>query len=371
MRRRSTPAPRATSTTSGGRRAALRGRAARLLPHPPRRPPRRHQTPATSPTWTPSRRPSRTSPTSSSPPATPSRPPARVVPPTPSGRRRRRAAHGRWPGTGPAATHQVGPVDQEDHQGDGAHRRQPHREGAAARRRGPALQRADHRGDPQPGRRRRRRRLAAAAAARAGRHGRRTSSWPPTGAWRRLQHRRASAPPSGPWPADRADGQQTTARHRRQEGRRLLPLPRLRRSTPVVHRVHRRARPTRTPARSAARGRRAASRPARYDQVELVYTRFISPASSRSSQRRFVPLDDRGRRRDAAAATERRPDGRLRVRARARTRSSTACCPATPRPGSSPPCSRPPPPSYAARQRAMKSRHRQRRRADHQASAGS
>ena len=38
-------------------------------------------------------------------------------------------------GTGPASTHQVGAVDQEDHQGDGAHRRQPDLQGAAARQR--------------------------------------------------------------------------------------------------------------------------------------------------------------------------------------------------------------------------------------------
>ena len=65
----------------GGRRPALRGRAPRLVPHPPRRHPRRHQgARATSPTWTPSKGPSRASPTSSSPPATPSRPrPAAVV----------------------------------------------------------------------------------------------------------------------------------------------------------------------------------------------------------------------------------------------------------------------------------------------------
>ena len=75
------------------------------------------------------------------------------------GRRRtedRGELDGRWPGADPPAADQVGAVDQEDHQGDGAHRRQPDRQGPAAGGRGPPLQRADHRGDPQPGRRRRR-----------------------------------------------------------------------------------------------------------------------------------------------------------------------------------------------------------------------
>ncbi len=51
-------------------------------------------------------------------------------------------------------------VHEEDHAGHGAHRRQPDRQGPAAGRRRPPLQRADHRGDPQPLGRRRRRRSA-------------------------------------------------------------------------------------------------------------------------------------------------------------------------------------------------------------------
>ena len=54
-------------------------------------------------------------------------------------RRGRGLTDGRRPGAGPATPHQERPVDQEDHPGDGAHRRQPHRQGPAARpaRRGP------------------------------------------------------------------------------------------------------------------------------------------------------------------------------------------------------------------------------------------
>ena len=81
-----------------------------------------------------------------------------------------------------------------------------------------------------------------------------------------------------------------------------------------------------------------------YDQVELVYTQFLSlgtPAGRRSA--RFLPLETGGR------ATRRR--GRRRARrpttssSPARTRSSTGCCPATPRPACSPRCSTPRRPS--------------------------
>ena len=113
----------------------------------------------------------------------------------------------------------------------------------------------------------------------------------------------------------------------------------------------RRARPTRTPAGSPTRSSRRFEA-GEYDQVELVYTQFLSAGVQQVLQRRFVPLEtdvlDDG-------PTRRRPVGRLRVRARARTRSSTACCPATPRPASSPPCSRARRPFFAAQQRAMKS----------------
>ena len=54
-----------------------------------------------------------------------------------------------------ASTDQVGPVDEEDHPGDGAHRVLAHREGAAARRAGASVRRAAHARDGGPCRQRR------------------------------------------------------------------------------------------------------------------------------------------------------------------------------------------------------------------------
>ena len=68
-------------------------------------------------------------------------------------RGRRGIADGRWPGADPPPADQERRVDEEDHTRHGAHRRHARRQGAGARRRGPALQRADHRGDPRPRRR--------------------------------------------------------------------------------------------------------------------------------------------------------------------------------------------------------------------------
>ena len=116
------------------RRAPLRGRAARGLPHPLPRPPRRHHAPrrccptASATPWPSSR-----------PGSSRARPPGRAVDPasvatprastTPRRPRRWRrsdgVAHGGWPGTHPAAPHQERPGDQEDHPRHGAHRRRP------------------------------------------------------------------------------------------------------------------------------------------------------------------------------------------------------------------------------------------------------
>ena len=74
-----------------------------------------------------------------------------------------------------------------------------------------------------------------------------------------------------------------------------------------------------------------------YDAVEIAYTQFISAGVQRVQLKRFVPAGDRPARRRREV---RRPVGRLRVRAGPRARSSTACSLATPRPASTPRCSR-------------------------------
>ena len=90
-----------------------------------------------------------------------------------------------------------------------------------------------------------------------------------------LQQRRSSGPPSGRCSAERAEGRQTRAHHRRQEGAGLLPLPRLR------HRRRRSPGMTDKPTYEDARDGRRRTSPTRfeageYDQVELVYTQFLS-----------------------------------------------------------------------------------------------
>ena len=97
--------------------------------------------------------------------------------------------------------------------------------------------------------------------------------------------------------AQRAEGRQTAARHGGQEGHGLLPVPRLTRSTAAS-----RASPT-SPSYEDARqiadivvGRFESGE---YDLVELAYTQFLSAASQRVVVRRFVPLDPR--------CSERRP----------------------------------------------------------------
>ena len=83
-----------------------------------------------------------------------------------------RLTHGRRPGTRPAAAHPQRPVDQEDHQGDGAHRRLADRAGPEPDRRQPPLP-PGH--GPDPASRRPPTTLAAAEAARHARS--RPSTW--------------------------------------------------------------------------------------------------------------------------------------------------------------------------------------------------
>ena len=225
---------------------------------------------------------------------TPSRPRCRPSPTT-SLRRRRRPTRARgpnrgWrPGTRPAPADQVGAVDQEDHAGDGAHRGQPDRQGPAAGRGRPSLQRAHHRGDPQPGQGRRGSGAHPLLEAReeigtvcfvviAGR--------PRPGRWLQLvghpPGRAGDAGRAGRGPPDRAD-------HRRQEGLRLLPVPRATRS-PSPSAASPTTPPTRTPAVSPRSSPSASSR--------ATTTRCASPTpgSSRSAPsgrptRRSCPLE--------------------------------------------------------------------------------
>ncbi len=315
---------------AGRARGRLRGRAARLVPRPPRRhprvdrktsgdigdvpafekalegfaeqfsweqgadagrrhprcpPPTRHGPVPSAATGSRARSP--LSPTTGVPADTPRRPPAADLHGRPADEPRS-AAHARRQGTRAAPAHQVGAVDEEDHQGDGAHRRQPHRQGAAAGRRRPSLQREADRGHPQPGRGRCRRGLAAARRARAGRHGRLRGDRGRPRPVRRLQRQRHPGRRAVDGRAAGA-GSPDPAHHRGQEGRQLLPVPGL------GHR--RQLRGLRRPA--VLRGRQArspsssspSSRTATYDMVELAYTQFLSAASQRVVVRRFVPLD--------------------------------------------------------------------------------
>ena len=94
-------------------------------------------------------------------------------------------------------------------------------------RRGPALQRADHRGDPQPGRGRCRRRPPAAGASATRSAPSPSSSSPPTAAWPAATTPRSSGPPSGRCPPTRAEGRQTRLVTVGKKAVGLLPLPRL------------------------------------------------------------------------------------------------------------------------------------------------
>ena len=142
------------------RRAPLRGRAARGLPHPLPRPARPHPHREDA-----ARRPGRRRQPSSRPSFQVDRRPTRAaIDPTDvdaDGRRRRHVATRRWrrsDGAGMAGgqerilrrPHPQRPVHEEDHARHGADRRLAHRAGPAARRRRRALQRPDHRGRARP-----------------------------------------------------------------------------------------------------------------------------------------------------------------------------------------------------------------------------
>ena len=108
----------------------------------------------------------------------------------------------------------------------------------------------------------------------------------------------------------------------------------------LLHGLQRPARPTRTPARSWP----PRSRPfeaGEVDQVELVYTQFLSVGTQRVVIRRFMPIAQDAVA-DAAAKTA--PPTALRPTTSSSpspTPSSTGCCPAMPKPACSPPCSTP------------------------------
>ncbi len=61
-----------------------------------------------------------------------------------------RPSDGGWSGARPQAQDPQRPEHEEDHAGDGAHRREPDRQGAGAGQGRPAVQRPDHRGHPPP-----------------------------------------------------------------------------------------------------------------------------------------------------------------------------------------------------------------------------
>ena len=145
----------------------------------------------------------------------------------------------------------------------------------------PALQRADHRGDPRPRRGRWRDRQPAARA--RGPRSARVAHIVITadrGLCGALQLERASAPPSASHRRATRRRARLLARHRRPEGRELLPLPRLRHRR-RVQRLHRPARPTRTPAAIGQAVDARRSWPAR-----STWSSSSTPASSRPASRR-------------------------------------------------------------------------------------
>ena len=284
--------------------------------------------------------------------------------------RRRAVAHG-CPASGLPPADQVGPVDEEDHQGDGAHRRVAHRQGAAAgrRRRRPYAE-AHHPGAVSSGARSavdsstrcRRERENAGAGRGAGHHQR-----PRPG--RRLQRQRASRRPSSSPRRLRERGQGAGAVRRRPQGRRLLPVPR-----PRVARQWTgfSEQPTYEDAKEVAddadRGVPAgATEDGGVDEIHVVYTEFVSMVTQRPTAVRLLPL---GRRGDRGADAEGEAAAALRVRAVAPRACSTRCCRATSRAASTPRCSQSAASESAARRRAMKSATRQRGRADQDATPG-
>ncbi len=269
-----------------------------------------------------------------------------------------RLTHGRRPGARPSSTDPQRPVDQEDHQGDGADRRVPDRARPEPDRRHPALPRGH--GPDRPGRRPQRR-----------------SRWPPAGcsarpsrrrAGRRPRHRRPTAacaarttpscsgPPSGCCSGFEADGRRVAAVHRGQEGPALLPLPR---AIEVEQSFAGMAdRPTFADARAVAAAVLTPFVAGEVDQVMIVSTRFLSAGTQKVEVRQLLPLLDPrasteggghgagrpGRARGPRGlhrvrARRRQPAGRAWPRGRSSRRSSAPC--SRPRPPSSPPASGP------------------------------
>ena len=189
-------------------------------------------------------------------------------------------------------------------------------QGAAARGRRPSLQRADHRGDPQPGRRRRRRSSPAAAAPR---RGPRTVAYVVVtadrglcGAYNTNVIRAAERAMRGR--RRRRAGRRTLVR-RGQEGAELLPLPAACRSTPSFLGVT--DQPTYEDARAdRRRGRRAPSTRATVDPSSSSTRSSCRPARSAWSMRRLMPLD-----------TVRRSTARRRARRAARPTTSSSPSP--------------------------------------------
>ena len=199
----------------------------------------------------------------------------------PTTRRGLGSTDGWWPGTHPPPADQDGPVDEEDHHAHGAHRRQPHRQGPAAR----AAARPYSEQITEVIRN-----LAEAGAGRATRCSGRASEISKVGfvvitADRGLAGattRRSSAPPSGRCAAEQAEGRETTLVHGRQEGADATSASAATGSTQSSWRhrpAHLRGRP---------RGRRVVAERVRGRASStgstLVYTRFLSrrhPAGGR------------------------------------------------------------------------------------------
>ena len=166
--------------------------------------------------------------------------------------RQGRLSHGRRSGAHPPSTDQEHPVDQEDHQGDGAHRRLPDRPRPGPDRRGPALpaghgphRAGDRLGDPTAAGR-------LLGTPETVEQGGRPVAWWPTGACAAATTPRCCGPPSGCMADGHRRRHRVPAVHGGQEGPELLPLPRPG-GRAVVHRHQRAARPSPTPGRGRRR----------------------------------------------------------------------------------------------------------------------
>ena len=164
-----------------------------------------------------------------------------------------RVVDGRWSGAHPPSAHPDGAVDEEDHARDGAHRREPDRQGASARPRRRPVRERHHRRRPQLADGGRRCESPDAGRARerpprrARRHDRRSRTL-----WR-VQHVGDPGRGGGD-PRSRAARSRVRARGRRPQGRGVLPVPQLRHRR-SAHRVLRQPE-----LRGRAHDRRAAHR---------------------------------------------------------------------------------------------------------------